>query len=104
MILLLAVSLSGCSQKELKTRFVIPECPSKQTLKEFARQAEVEILFDLQIVDDLRTKAVLGSFHPHDALGLMLEETNLAYYLEMETGAYAVAQKNFPSGRSTGRQ
>lgn len=89
MILLLAC-MAGCFNKHQQKQFDIEGGDAKQTLKEFARQAEAEILFDLQIVEGVRTHPVEGVYSPSNALSLMLENTNLTYDIEPGTGAFAI--------------
>ncbi len=55
------------------------------TLKEFANQAEVEIMFNPQIVYGVRTNAVNGKYYPHLALRIMLSETSLTVNYDKET-------------------
>jgi hypothetical protein len=84
--------LTACTQKE-QLPLDIPEGLARNTLKEFARQTNAEILFDLQNVYGVRTKAVKGEYEPGSALRLMLEDTPLGVDFENETGAYAVFRK-----------
>ncbi len=92
-VLLFTISLlSACSNPE-KSDLNIPEGEAVHTLKEFARQTNVEILFDRQIVFGVKTKAVIGQYEPSFALRIMLEDTPLEVDVESETGAYAVFRK-----------
>lgn len=99
-ILLVAVSLflfgvfgAGCVDDSERLSLNIPEGDAVRTLKEFARQSEVEILYDLQSVSGVSTNAVVGRYEPEVALRIMLEDTPLALDYERETGAYAVFRK-----------
>jgi len=87
--LLLIVACAGQEKLPLD----IPEGSASATLKEFARQAEVEILFDLQIVYGVKTKAVQGEYQRDIALRMMLEDTPLDANFEKDSGAYAVFRK-----------
>lgn len=89
---LLLSLLVGCLEKEGRS-LDIPEGSAALTLKEFARQANVELLFDLQIVYGVETNAVEGYYEPGAALRMMLEDTALAVDFEKESGAYAVIRK-----------
>ncbi|MCB1122494.1 MAG: STN domain-containing protein [Verrucomicrobiae bacterium] len=84
--------LTACTENN-KLPVDIPEGFATDTLKEFARQAEVEILFDRQGVYGVRTNHVEGRYDPASALRIMLENTPLAVNYERETGAYAVFRK-----------
>ncbi|MDA0350263.1 MAG: STN domain-containing protein [Verrucomicrobia bacterium] len=81
--------LTGCSEKET-TRLDIPEGFATNTLKEFARQANVEIIFDPQSVYGVKTHAVSGEHEPRSALRIMLKDTPLTVDFDAESGAYAV--------------
>ncbi len=86
--------LAGCGVKEERS-LNIPQGSATLTLREFARQADVEILFDLQIVRGVETNAVNGKYEPGSALRMMLEDTRLGVDFEKESGAYAVYRKEF---------
>ena len=64
------------------------------TLKEFARQAKVEIVFNAPSVKGVVTNAVEGRMIPPDALDIMLSGTGLSFEVDGETGAYAVMAKD----------
>ena len=87
-----AILLTACAEKE-KLSLNIPEGFATNTLKEFARQTNVEILFDLQSVYGVKTNVVKGKYDPAAALRKMLEDTPLGVDIEPETGAYAVFRK-----------
>ena len=89
---LCAILLTACAEKE-ELSLDIPEGTATITLKEFARQTNVEILFDRQIVFGVETKAVKGRYEPSSALRMMLEDTPLGVDFEKESGAYAVFRK-----------
>lgn len=91
-IFLCNLLLSACSEKE-QLLVDIPEGLATDTLREFARQTNVEILFDRQSVYGVETNAVKGNYDPAAALRIMLEDTPLGVDIENETGAYAVFRK-----------
>ena len=68
--LCLAVFLAACSNIE-KCDLNIPEGDAVKTLKEFAQQTNVEIVFDRQIVYGVETNAVKGRYEPSSALRIM---------------------------------
>ncbi len=84
--------LTACSDKE-KLTIDISEGFAAATLKEFARQTEVEIVFDLRSVYGVKTNAVNGEYDPDSALRMMLDGTPLGVDFENESGAYAVFRK-----------
>jgi hypothetical protein len=83
------MSLPACSYR-VKYTLDIPEGPAALTLKEFAKQAEVEIVFKAASVGEIRTNAVHGLMTPEAGLDVMLSGTSLQFDVELETGAYAV--------------
>lgn len=68
----------------------IPAGAAALTLMDFAKQANVEIVFDAQGVSGVETNAVHGEYEPLAALSHMLEDTSLGVYYDKETGAYAI--------------
>ena len=89
---LCAILLTACTEKE-QLLIEIPEDYATTTLKEFARQTDVEILFDRQSVYGVKTNPVKGKYDPAAALRIMLEDTPLAVDIENESGAFAVFRK-----------
>ena len=87
-----SILFTACSNKEERS-LDIPEGSATLTLKEFARQTDVEILFDLQIVYGVETNAVKGTYDPGSALRMMLADTPLGVDFEKDSGAYAVFRK-----------
>ncbi|MDA1069646.1 MAG: STN domain-containing protein, partial [Verrucomicrobia bacterium] len=73
---LCTIFLTACTEKE-KLPLDIPEGFATTTLKDFARQTNVEILFDRQSVYGVKTNAVKGKYDPGSALGIMLKDTPL---------------------------
>ncbi len=86
------ILLTACTEKE-KLSLNIPEGSAENTLREFAHQTNVEILYDRQSVYGEKTNPVKGKYDPAAALGIMLEDTPLGVDIESETGAYAVFRK-----------
>tara|TARA_B110000467_G_C18318544_1_gene483387 strand:- start:1397 stop:1756 length:360 start_codon:yes stop_codon:yes gene_type:complete len=83
------LALTGCGKLE-KHSIDVPEGYASQTLKEFAKQADIEIVFNAPSVANVKTNAVSGRMTPLVALDLMLSGTNLVFERDEETGAYAV--------------
>lgn len=92
-VLLVAVSfvLGGCGEERLQF-FSIPSGRAAHSLKLFAKQANVEIVFDTPTADVVVTNAVEGKMTPQSALAIMLENTSLKFEEDPETGAYAVTK------------
>lgn len=83
------LALTGCGKLE-KHSIDVPEGYASQALKEFAKQADIEIVFNAPSVANVKTNAVSGRMTPLVALDLMLSGTNLVFERDKETGAYAV--------------
>lgn len=88
-LVVLVVSVSGCG-KESELSFDIPSGRAANSLKLFAKQANVEIIFNSPSVDGIVTGAVYGRMTPRAALVKMLDDTDLSFEEDTETGAYAV--------------
>ncbi len=94
--ILCLLALTACSYQNERS-LNIPEGLASHTLKEFAKQANVEIVFNTPSVTDIRTNAVTGKMVPQAALELMLSGTSLIYGRDPETGAYAVTSIQIPN-------
>ncbi len=83
------IALAACSPKK-QSVLNIPGGEASHTLKEFAKQAEVEIMFNPNTVYGVRTNTVIGEYYPQSALRIMLKNTVLTIDFDEETGAYGV--------------
>ncbi|MCB1121124.1 MAG: STN domain-containing protein [Verrucomicrobiae bacterium] len=88
--------LAACSSPKTSD-LDIPEGFATQTLKQFAKQAGVEIIFDSQSVYGVKTNPVQGKHDPRSALKIMLKGTPLSVDFDEETGAYAVIRIDLSS-------
>jgi len=88
-------ALSACSYQDERS-LNIPEGQASYTLKEFSKQANVEIVFNTPSVVDVRTNAVVGNMMPQAALELMLVGTSLVFERDPETGVFAVTSNQIP--------
>lgn len=89
---LLAIALFGCGGAGSRKRFDLPAGRADATLMQFAKQAEVEIIYEAEAVQGAQTNAVTGSYEPSEALGKMLLGTGLTIDRDERTGAFAVVQ------------
>lgn len=78
--------------------FAIPAGEASETLRQFSTQSGEQIVYVLEQVRGVRTKAVSGDFAPLTALERMLEGTTLQATRDPDTGALAVGRRNPPSG------
>ena len=65
---------------------------ARTTLREFARQARVDVVMDRQDVQGVQSNEVSGLLIPRIALERMLEGTPLVFKEDLETGAFAVTR------------
>lgn len=85
MFLLLALVLSmlgmsACDAADVKGKpFDIPAQSAASALNEFAKQADVTLIFSYDLVAGERTRALKGSFTVDDGLNRLLDGTPLRY-------------------------
>lgn len=72
--------------------FSIPAGNAEQTLKDFANQAGVEIVYQAEIVAGVRTQEVKGRMEKGEALKIMLAGTPLRVTREEASGAFAISR------------
>jgi iron complex outermembrane recepter protein len=73
-------------------------------IKEFAKQAAVDVMFPTGQMRGVTTCAVKGEFTPGEALGLMLAGTSFAVIEDPESGALAVKRAKGAGGSLERRQ
>lgn len=66
------------------------------TLKMFATQAGIEILFDSEQIRGERTYAVEGKMTPEQTLTAMLKDTSLRFHIDPQSHAFAVINTEVP--------
>ena len=88
---LMIASISTSIADEARS-FDVDAGKAVKTLKLFAKQSELGIVFDSRSVKDVRTESVVGLMIPSDALERMLENTPLVLDQDDETGAFAVTR------------
>ena len=94
---LLFVVMSGCgpSGSEEIVRFDVGEGLAVDTLKEAARQAQVEFIFSSDLVSGLQTPALKGKYRPSEAFELMLGDSPFMVVQHRDSGVYSI-QKSPP--------
>lgn len=90
LLFLTAAVGSAFAAEEARKNFNLPAGPASETLKQFAAQAGVEIVFAPESIGAVTTKAVQGEVAPREALNLMLIGAGLIWSQETSTGAFAV--------------
>lgn len=71
--------------------FRLPAGPASETLRQFAEQAQREILFPSEPVADVRTQRVVGDYPPREALERLLAGTRLRALEAPETGGFVIS-------------
>ena len=89
LLLLCSLALTACTVRE-QVDVDIPAGAAALTLKEFAKQTHMEIIFSAADIGDIRTNAVSGRMDPETALKTMLSGPVLFAERDRETGAFAV--------------
>ncbi len=72
--------------------FDVSEGNAIVTLREAARQADVEFFYSAEVIRGVHTHAVTGEYEPLEAFSLMLEGTNLTVHQHRENGVYLVTK------------
>lgn len=73
-----------------KREFDVRAGDAAETLRQFAKQANREIMFSAKLVAGVRTHAVKGTFVPREALERMLSDTRLTVVEHAKTGALVI--------------
>jgi iron complex outermembrane recepter protein len=81
--------------------FAIPAGEADETLRLFSQQALVELVFSIDKVTGVRTRAIEGDFTPFAALSRMLDGTPLRLVQDPGTGALAVNRRAPPRSPRT---
>ena len=95
---ILSSGLMGCAPEssEKTFRLNVEEGLATETLKEAARQAEVEFIFSSELVEGLRTPAIKGKYTPTDAFNLMLADSSLVIVRHRQSGVYSIQKSTDP--------
>lgn len=90
-----AASETGAAAKR---SFDVPAGDAPVSLKQFAQQAGLELLYSAREMEGARTNAVKGVFTPREALARMLTGTKLISTPGRTRGAVAVTRAPGPNG------
>lgn len=90
MLLALSLAVLSCAREE-QIHFDIDSGDASQTLKTFAVQADLDILFDERDLSGLQTSAVVGRMSKQAALQKMIAGTGLVFHHDKESQAIAVS-------------
>lgn len=104
--LALFVAVRTALAAEARRSFNIPAEAAEKSLKQFASQSGVEVLFSTQAADGIRTNAIRGEFVPTDAVRKMLAETPLYLVSDDKNGVLRIVRSSSvardASGQSSG--
>lgn len=89
--LILVLGMSACAPADAqgKKPFDIPAQPAALALNEFAKQADITLIFSYDLVAAERTRPLQGSFAVSDGLTRLLHGTPLGYRQGVD-GAYLI--------------
>ncbi len=93
---LVLLSVVASFAQTARRSFNIPANYAEATLKEFSKQADVQIVFDVDKVGGVRTAALRGDFTPKEALDRMFAGTKLVAARDEKTGAFTVSGGSDP--------
>lgn len=79
-LLLSMLAMAACVPVDaIGKQFDVPAQPAGSALNEFARQADITLIFSYDLVADDRTHAMKGRYTVNNGLAALLEGTRLAY-------------------------
>ena len=88
---LLPLTLAFASPDNTARTFRVPAGPASDTLKQFAEQAQREILVPSDAVAAVRTQRVFGDYPPREALDRLLAGTRLRALEAADTGGFVIS-------------
>jgi hypothetical protein len=91
--------LSGAAAgAETLRSFDIPAGEAEKTLKQFAAQSGLEVLFSTEAARGVRTKAVKGRLVADEAVKQMLSGTPLYVVIDSKNRVWRIARTKHPNG------
>jgi len=93
----LLVASFAAGAESIKKRFDLPAGGAEKSLKDFAAQSGLEVLFITEMAAGVRTKAVKGDFFPAEAMKRMLNGTGLAAVQDEKTGTFTISRELPPA-------
>jgi iron complex outermembrane recepter protein len=95
LVALVIVTLTGAAEAPRKT-FNVPAAPAEDSVPMLADQAGINLGFNVQHVQGIRTKSVKGRFTVAEALEQLLSGSPLNAVRDAQTGAFFVNRKPPP--------
>lgn len=95
---LMLACLAGCGSKGSAdlVYFDVGAGPAVETLKEAARQADVEFIFSSDLVQGLKTPAVRGKYAPKEAFERLLADSPYLVVRHPQSGVYSIQRSGSP--------
>ena len=93
-ILALSIATLAAGAHAQAQSFDVEAGPAARALNEFARQADVSLVYSFDLVGDLRTNPIQGQLEPAAALSAMLDGTGLIAVPGVNGGFAIVQQGN----------
>lgn len=92
------ICLAGCNQQDMENScsFYIEEGLARDTLKEAARQADVEFIYSSDLVRDLYTPALKGRYTPSEAFEILLADSSFIVVQHERSGVYSIQRMSLP--------
>ncbi len=92
--LLLSLGLVvGCARADASRKdFDVGDQPAGAALNEFARQADITLIFSYDLVADVRIQPLRGRYTVTDGLSALLSDTGLDYQ-EVERSTFSICRK-----------
>jgi outer membrane receptor protein involved in Fe transport len=90
LLLCIALAAALTAAEAVRHSFDLPSGLAEQSLKAFAQQSGLEVLFVSESVASVRTNAVKGTLSAREAIDLMLADTRLAATQDARSGALRV--------------
>jgi hypothetical protein len=88
---LIAFPISAAYAADAARRhFDIPGNSAEKSLKAFAEQSGVDVLFSTEMVANVRSNPVKGEFSPAEAISRLLTSTGLLAVQDKATGAFMI--------------
>jgi len=81
---------------DVEIAIVLPEQPLGEALRTLAKQANLQILFDANLVVGRMARSIRGTFTPRSALGELLRQTGLEAY-EQAPGVVVIRRYQEPT-------
>ncbi len=97
-LVVFGLSVSLAAAEPAKRMFNIEANLATQSLTDYARQAHTQLGYDVDIVNDVFTNAVMGEYDSAEALELLLEDTGL----EAEYGERGIYIRRVPEREVSG--